>query len=446
MLQIVQTKAGKIAGTVEEYAAVFKGIPYAEPPVGEWRFRRPETVRAWEGIFQADKFPKRALQLKGDPNETFYTKEFYQDPVYQTEVSEDCLYLNIWVPLKRQVAPFPVAFFIHGGAFNHGTGHEVEFRTQEYARRGIILVTINYRLGLAGFLAHPLLQQEDALACGNYGILDQMKALEWVRENIGAFGGDPENITIFGQSAGAVSVQVLLSAARAKGVFAKAIIQSAGGYPARIGNGCTLERAFLIGKRVMELAGADTLEELRQKTEAELLKIQENIMEEENRNGRKHILCFEPCVNQVLLTDSLDEICRQGRTAPVPVMIGVTRNDLTVTEEEACSGESAMKKSCVAWSLLREEKNGAPAYVYQFSRKLPGDERGAFHSSELWYMFGTYPGCWSPLTEADGVLSEKMLSCWCAFMKTGIPDGTGMPRWLPCTLEHPFVMEFDVDK
>ena len=200
MLQIVQTKAGKIAGTVEEYAAVFKGIPYAEPPVGEWRFRRPETVRAWEGIFQADKFPKRALQLKGDPNETFYTKEFYQDPVYQTEVSEDCLYLNIWVPLKRQAAPFPVAFFIHGGAFNHGTGHEVEFRTQEYARRGIILVTINYRLGLAGFLAHPLLQQEDALACGNYGILDQMKALEWVRENIGAFGGDPVNITIFGRS------------------------------------------------------------------------------------------------------------------------------------------------------------------------------------------------------------------------------------------------------
>ena len=162
---------------------------------------------------------------------SLYGKEFYTDTVFATPVSEDGLYLNIWVPDRECTAPLAVAVYIHGGGFMGGCGHEVEFRTNAYAAKDVILVTINYRLGMFGFLAHPWLAEEDDVACGNYGIMDQIAALNWVRENIAAFGGDPDNITIFGQSAGCMSVQTLLSTPYARGKFAKAILQSGAGYP-----------------------------------------------------------------------------------------------------------------------------------------------------------------------------------------------------------------------
>lgn len=337
----------------------------------------------------------------------------------------------------------PVAFFIHGGAFDHGTGHEVEFRSAEYAKKGVILVTCNYRLGLAGFMAHPELYHEDSRACGNYGILDQMMALSWVRENIKAFGGNPENITVLGQSAGAVSVKTLLSIKETKSMFAKAVIQSAGGYPSMLGNGHTLEEAYSIGRCAMKIAGVDTIHELRNMSDERLKEVQKKTIEV--CGGKNKILFFEPCINGTLLEGSLDEMYKMGHVNRVPVIIGVTYNDLLVTTDELMNGPSRMEQSCVTWGMMQEDAGGPGVYVYNFSRQLPGDAAGAFHSAELWYMFGTYRHCWRPLTIEDERLSNKMVTYWTEFMKKGNPNQAGLPEWYPCGNGKPFVMKLDID-
>ena len=203
MSTVVTTRKGKIKGCAENGCLVFKGIPYAKPPVGELRWRAPQETESWEGTYEAVRFSDKAVQ--GDQNVGFYGKEFYADPAYDVGISEDCLYLNIWAPEEAvgedAKAGLPVAFWIHGGAFMSGYGSEQEFDGAAYAKRGVILVTINYRLNIYGFLAHPWLSKEsDKGVSGNYGILDQIAALKWVFENIEAFGGEPGNITIFGQS------------------------------------------------------------------------------------------------------------------------------------------------------------------------------------------------------------------------------------------------------
>ena len=211
-MKTITTRYGSIEGLERKGYALFLGVPYAKPPVGALRWHRPLPPEPWEGVREAKAFPNRSMQeIHEDP---FYDKEFYDEAAYQTPVSEDSLYLNIWTPAKSAGEKLPVAFWIHGGAFMGGFGHEKEFDGAAYCRRGVILVTVNYRLGSWGFLAHPLLSAEAAAeggpaVSGNYGILDQIAALRWVRENIGAFGGDPENITVFGQSAGGMSVQTL---------------------------------------------------------------------------------------------------------------------------------------------------------------------------------------------------------------------------------------------
>lgn len=446
MEKVIRTKLGKIRGVQEPHAIVFKGIPFAKAPVGELRWRAPEPVPPWSGVREADCFSDRALQPSWDPKETFYRREFYNEPVYQTPVSEDCLYLNIWIPQKEYDELLPVAFFIHGGAFDHGTGHEIEFRSEEYARRGIILVTCNYRLGIAGFLAHPQLLEEDETACGNYGILDQIMALRWVKEHIEAFGGDPENITLFGQSAGAVSVQTLLCAEKAKGLFQKAILQSGAGYPAPFGKGYSLEKAFQIGEKVLELAGASTIKELRQLSQEQILGMQEQVIQELHLSSEYQILSFAPCMNGSLLGADLDTLFLEGKTADVPVMIGSTLHDLTVTEEQRKSGMTGMEKRCIDWAVMQEKRGRKPVYVYRFDRELPGDKSGAFHSSELWYMFGTWRKCWRPMEKADQELSERMLDYWASFMKKAKPDVEGLPQWKACRQADPAVMKFDIQK
>ncbi|MGN1024564.1 MAG: carboxylesterase family protein, partial [Lachnospiraceae bacterium] len=191
MRLLIQTKKGMVEGVQGEGFAVFRGIPFAKPPVGELRWRAPQEVEPWEGVYKADHFAKICPQaVAADPNP--YYREFYADPAYDREQSEDCLYLNVWVPDQAEGKKCPVAMFIHGGAFNGGYSSEIEFDGAGLARRGVILVTIAYRLGVFGFLAHPWLSAESARhVSGNYGILDQIAALNWVYDNIGAFGGDP---------------------------------------------------------------------------------------------------------------------------------------------------------------------------------------------------------------------------------------------------------------
>ena len=260
-----KTKYGLVRGHSMEGYTVFKGIPYAKPPLGEGRFAAPQEPDSWEGIYEAEHFGSVAMQVPLDPA-SFYGKEFYQYPDYMPARSEDCLYLNIWTPAGEAGEKLPVAFWIHGGAFLQGYSHEVEFDGEAYCRRGVVLVSINYRLGVFGFLAHPWLEEQAGQGgrriSGNYALLDQIAALRWVRENIAAFGGDPGNITVFGQSAGCMSVQALVSTPLTEDWIAKAIFQSASGYKSMMGTH-TMEEAKKAGEEFVELTGAADLEALR---------------------------------------------------------------------------------------------------------------------------------------------------------------------------------------
>ncbi len=439
------TKYGEIQGVCEDGCIVFKGVPYAKPPVGDLRWRAPQKPEPWDGVYMADTWPDRCVQSSGENRDgpSIYDKEFHSYNEPDTPVSEDSLYLNIWVPEGHEGEKLPVAMFIHGGAFTGGTGHEVEFRSSAYAGRGVILVTVNYRLGILGFLAHPWLSEEDAAACGNYGILDQIAALDWLGENIAAFGGDPDNITVFGQSAGCMSVQTLLSVEPARGRFARAILQSGAGYPVIIQPDLPLELACECGEKAAQSAGASSLEELRSVPAETLLGIQERITAAMFMDWGGMI--FAPVRNGALRSRTYDEIAAAGETFDVPTMIGSTGNDITLTPEEAASGDSRFQRYCVAWALLMEQVGHAPSYVYHFIRELPGDDAGAFHASELWYMLGTYERCWRPMTEADAELSARMVAYWTNFMKNGDPNGEGLPPWPPCTARDPFEMQLDAE-
>ena len=359
-LPVVKVEGGLLQGVPSEDPSVivFKGIPYAAPPVGELRLQPPQDVIPWEGVRECSAFSAIAPQPGNAPG-TFYGEEFYWMP--QPEQSEDCLYLNVWAPAKavgKKGAALPVAMWIHGGAFVNGYGFEVTMDGDKWAQKDVILVTINYRLG--------------ENAAGNLNILDQIKALEWINKNIAQFGGDPSNVTIFGQSAGGMSVRTLLISPLAKGLFAKAIIQSGGGM------------------------GLDQL---------------------------GSILTSAPQVDGNVVPEPFDKAVMDGTIADIPIMTGYTSDDLPFFKEESVG----------AFCALRDSLGTAPVYEYEFTRDLPGEDKdvpdnlpGAFHSAELWYVFGTLGRSWRPFTEEDYALSEQIVSAWTDFCKTGSP---GWPEY-----------------
>jgi len=359
-LPVVKVEGGLLQGVPSEDPSVivFKGIPYAAPPVGELRLQPPQDVIPWEGVRECSAFSAIAPQ-PGNATGTFYGEEFYWMP--QPEQSEDCLYLNIWAPAKavgKKGAALPVAMWIHGGAFVNGYGFEVSMDGDKWAQKDVILVTINYRLG--------------ENAAGNLNILDQIKALEWINKNIAQFGGDPSNVTIFGQSAGGMSVRTLLISPLAKGLFAKAIIQSGGGM------------------------GLDQL---------------------------GSILTSAPQVDGSVVPEPFDQAVMDGTIADIPIMTGYNSDDLPFFKEETVG----------AFCALRDSLGTAPVYEYEFTRDLPGEDKdvpdnlpGAFHSAELWYVFGTLGRSWRPFTEEDYALSEEMVSAWTDFCKKGSP---GWPEY-----------------
>lgn len=359
-LPVVKVEGGLLQGVPSEDPSVivFKGIPYAAPPVGELRLQPPQDVIPWEGVRECSAFSAIAPQPGNAPG-TFYGEEFYWMP--QPEQSEDCLYLNIWAPAKavgKKGAALPVAMWIHGGAFVNGYGFEVSMDGDKWAQKDVILVTINYRLG--------------ENAAGNLNILDQIKALEWINKNIAQFGGDPSNVTIFGQSAGGMSVRTLLISPLAKGLFAKAIIQSGGGM------------------------GLDQL---------------------------GSILTSAPQVDGSVVPEPFDQAVMDGTIADIPIMTGYNSDDLPFFKEETVG----------AFCALRDSIGTAPVYEYEFTRDLPGEDKdvpdnlpGAFHSAELWYVFGTLGRSWRPFTEEDYALSEEMVTAWTDFCKKGSP---GWPEY-----------------
>lgn len=429
----VKTAKGVAEGIEKSGYSLFLGIPYAKAPVGELRWRPPQEHEGWEGVYHADRYPNRSMQ-EAHPM-PFFDREFYDDPERETPYSEDSLYLNIWTPAEAAGEKLPVAVWIHGGAFLGGYGHEKEFDGAAYCRRGVILVTINYRLGPLGFLAHPWLTEESRAmggpgVSGNYGSLDQIAALKWVRENIKAFGGDPENITVFGQSAGGESTHTLITSPLAKGMISKAIIQS--------GLGLTQDRTLADAERdgleFAANAGVHSLEEMRSLTAEQIFAAAGPLI---GRGFATDSMTFAPNIDGWLLEQGFDEALEQGNIHDIPYLVGSTMQDIRVDLEKLADGERGIVYECCKnWGAVRQNTGERPAWVYYFTRQLPGDDAGAFHSSELWYMFGTLGRGWRPSTEGDHQLSDRMMDYWTNFMKTGDPNGGGLPQWKPYTEER----------
>ncbi len=452
---VIKTEKGLVKGVQEGSCLVFKNIPYAKPPVGELRFKRPVETDAWEEVLDCTKFGKITVQeMPGDekPWEKLYHKEFYSDPEYLREMGEDCLNLNVWTPAKSPEEKLPVAFWIHGGGFGGGYSSEIEFGGEAYGKNGVILVTIEYRCGALGFLAHPWLSAEDEHGVsGNYGIFDQIAALEWVYRNISAFGGDPENITVFGQSAGCMSTQVLVSSELPGTKIAKAILQSGVQVHSRIHVTPTLKQAEAYGERIVELTGAKNLEELRQLPAEEIMKAKSLFDGECFRKAMAGDgefvggLVIVPNVDGYLLKKDVRKAFEDGDIRKIPYMAGCVTDDLGTTDENRKEGiPGILLKECQAWCAGAAEKGCPDCYCYLFSAELPGENGNsdvAFHSAELWYMMGTLNRCWRPMENYDQKLSERMMAAWTGFMKTGSP-AQAEKDWAPCTGEDGFVKEF----
>lgn len=467
----VTVENGRLRGIASGIPSVtvFKGVPYAAAPVGALRWKAPQPCPDWEGVYDASRF--RAMAAQADNKNRLDIREFCGFGAHET-CSEDCLYVNIWTPAQSPDERLPVLFYIHGGGFSQGYSYDITVDGDSFALKGCILVTVEYRLGMFGFLAHPELSAEnDRKVSGNYGLLDQAAALAWVHRNIAAFGGDPENVTIFGQSAGAMSVTAQICTPLTKGLISKAIMQSAGGYSGKkivTIPRFSLEDAEKLGQQMFEELGAGSLEEARALPMEDLLRVE-----------AKHGMIYGPNVDGYFFPQDQDDIMAAGQQHDIPVMLGycadesawfrggqnpnaleITEADIQRFEEGARSHYGAYAdKYLEACGFLKDPAIGAgnwlhdgisttvlaycelstrfpdrkPPYLYYFNRELPGDDFGAFHAGDLWYIFHTLHRSWRPFTGVDYDLSNAIVTYMCNFAKNGDPNDAELPEWKPYT-------------
>ena len=456
---VLTIEGGQVKGVTTEIPGVlvYRGIPYAAPPIGENRWKEPQPVVPWQGVKLCDKFGHPSYQAIQYPG-GYFTEWGYGD---EAPYSEDCLYLNVWTKASGQPdKKLPVALWIHGGGYREGWGSEPEFDAKAWGAKDVVLVSINYRLGVFGFLTHPELSAESPHGVsGNYGILDQIEALKWIKKNIAQFGGDPDNVMIFGQSAGAGSVKTICESPLARGLFHKAVIMSGGGItvpqpapaaapagrpagmpamPAgmmRMFRPTNIKEAEQACKEILDWAGLTDLKKMRAAS-TETLYALSTIYN--GASGKFGSLTGMPMVDGYVSKESFDDAAKDGSLADVPYMIGYTLNDM-----------GNMSGGIAAFCLNREEK-GAKAWAYEFARPLPDDGshpevtarlKGAFHSSDLWFVFKSLEHCWRPWTQGDWDLSEKMLTAWTNFAKNSDP-GLG---WEPYTKDNSQFMLFKLD-
>lgn len=427
---VLSIEGGRVSGieTPTKRIIAYKGIPFAAPPIGNLRWKEPQPVLPWQGVKIADKYGAAAEQVAWDPM-SFYGREWRASGT--VPFSEDCLYLNVWTPAAgQQEKKLPVAMWIHGGGYREGFGFEPEMDGgEEWASRGVILVSVTYRLGVLGFFSHPLLSAESAHGVsGNYGLFDQIAALKWIHANIAQFGGDPNNITIFGQSAGAGSVQALCASPLSKNLISHAISMSGGGL-STMRFGGSLDTVQTANKAMMDYFKKTTLTDMRALTFEELLKISN-----EYTDATQKRMMWGPVVDGYLSTGAFSTVAVASEIADVPYVFGFTANDMFDMTQ-------AVKDFCA----LRAEKSSKPAYAYIFARQLPGDENGAWHSSDLWYVFHSFKHSWRPFTSADNALSKKIVDCYTNFAKYGDPNGKKAGVWTPYSAQHPEFMIFDAD-
>ena len=407
---IIQTPCGALQGTAGRVpgTVAYKGIRYAT--AGRWEY--PVQVTSWEGVYDATayghcSYQARAFYNEEDmPEKAFYYNEFRKGETYT--YSEDCLFLNIFTPeTAKEGDKLPVLVYIHGGGFTGGCGHEKHFDGPEWPAQGIIGVTLNYRLGPMGFLCLPELKQE-AGHTGNYGLFDQMTALSWVRDNIAAFGGDVDNITIMGQSAGAASVQLLSQSPMTEGMFSRAVMSSGCGLGTLMG-GFSPEKSYDFWHAVMERCGCATVDDFRKLSPQVLFAEWQKAKKDKDLKGGAS--ATSPVI------DGLFNV-KDAKPHNIPYMAGSTSHDVMPPILYAMGKDFCAKR----------EKN---SYFWFFDRMLPGDDNGAWHSADLWYWFGTLDNCWRPMEQKDYALSRQMVQYLMNFCKYADPNGAGLTAWLP---------------
>jgi para-nitrobenzyl esterase len=453
----VETTQGKAQGKKINHGKVkaFLGLPYAAPPVGALRWKAPEPPAKWEGTRDAGNYGAHCYQ--GFP---------FPDMIFQDSgQSEDCLFLNVFTPANAKPnSKLPVMFWIHGGGYSAGSASEPRHNGDFLPNKGVVLVTINYRLGVFGFLATSDMAKEADGAAGNYGLLDMVAALKWVKANIESFGGDPGNVTIFGESAGSFAVSTLMAAAPAQGLFHKAIGESGGAFSDGLSID-TLETSEERNDAWAVSIGASTLAALRGMSADAVL----------TASRAKGAPRFSPVVDGRLLTASVPEIFAQGKQAHIPLLAGWNRDEnpslaagMTAEKWKAFAAarledradeflklypgdtnEQAVRSATDfgsdgfiafgTWKWLEaHQKTGeSPIYRYHFELAAPPSkfhpDANAFHSDDIEYVFGTLdtrPGAvWR---QEDRKLSDQMMSYWTNFAKTGDPNGPGLPEWPKC--------------
>ena len=468
---VVGAPAGKVQGEAAGDVRIFRGIPFAQPPVGALRWKPPLSAAKWKGVRDATRFGPACVQPKPRAA-SIYSWDL-------PAISEDCLTLNIWTPAEAKNAP--VFVWIHGGALSGGSGSEPLYDGTKFAERGIVYVSINYRLGVLGFLAHPALSAESRRnISGNYGLLDQIAALEWVKANIASFGGDPSNVTIAGESAGGLSVMYLMATRQADGLFAKAVLQSA-----YMINAPEL-RAATHGGFSSEAVGVWLAEKLGAKDLA-ALRSMDAIAMAEAAAPTGYFPFFT--IDGRILPRQVVEVFDRGEQAKVPMLVGYNSGEIRslrvlappvpadaaayetqIRERYADLADAFLKlypssdleESVLAaardglygWTAQRlaakQTAAGAPVYLYYFDHGYPAAEDmklHAFHASELPYMFGTAhrtPPRWPrpPDTVEEKRLSDAMIDYWASFARSGVPRAQGQPEWPAYGAERHY-MKFD---
>jgi len=477
---VVKVDGGLVEGTIEHGITIYRGIPFAAPPVGNLRWRPPQPVKIWEGILKADTFAPACLQQPGVFT-TGFTKYGF---------SEDCLYLNIWKPNETSDKKLPVMVWIFGGGFASGSASGDFTTGEKLAEKGVIVVNISYRLGVFGFLAHPELTDEsENHVSGNYGLLDQIAGLKWVQKNIESFGGDPYNVTIFGQSAGGISVSILAASPLAKGLFQRAICMSGGSfYSASVKRDPEysvqlLKGAEMLGVEFTNRMGVNSIEELRKIEPGKFLS-----------DPMSSIGGVFPIIDEYVITDDQYKLYKEGKYNDVPVMIGSTSDEgslLTMMAKPSEYVEATRKRfdnlsakvlslypdgtdditrrsmadlsrdltfgwPTYAWATQQTKTGLSSVYVYYFDQIQPISmlttflkSIKAFHGSDCFYAFGSLkqyePIIKTKYTDEDQRLSETIINYWTNFAKHGDPNGKELPVWPVYQQGKPTVMYLKSD-
>ena len=478
MLRMTRTENGIVRGieAADPRITAFKGIPFAAPPVGENRWRAPQPAENWDGVRDCYRFAPISVQDTPGVGTDIYCREWHVDP--DIAMDEDCLYLNVWTPAKSADEKLPVYVWFFGGGLQWGYPAEMEFDGERIARRGIVVVSVNYRLNVFGFLAHPDLTKNQPDAPANFGSLDQQAGLKWVKRNIAAFGGDPDCITISGQSAGGGSVLSQMASPQNRGLFNRAVVMSGiiknpymrGG----IGTPNTLENAEKEGAEFIRTLGVDSIAEARKIDAKTVLKKYNEYVADHHRmfSVEDGIFCTGEPYTQILRGDCNDVPMMAGNTGDeFPSFIPAeteaeyaekvreifgsdAERFLGTPEARFAEGGMSAKTSGIEQSVkalfAAKKRSGCPNknYYYRFEPDIPGwDNPGTFHSVDLWFFFETLAKCWRPFVGRHYDLARQMTNYLCNFIKTGDPngddaDGSALPEWKPFCDETPVEMRF----